>query len=814
MYAERIAALKLSANLTGIDFIEVEPDQVHLKVFFHRDPATMTSPFSVVNVAANKITVVSTSGGEGRPTVAVSLVQPLVDVDTGVEYLRLTTATPGDFSRYRLTIDDARLDYFFRSSDFSFKANCPATNLDCKSPPHVCPPEELVDFPVDYMARDFLSLRGALLDFARQRYPQWQETVEADVGVMMLEVLAALGDELAYTQDRIAREAYLETATQRRSVRRLARLVDYTIHDGRSGSTFLDVQVDPDGADPDPLPAGTRVWAVSDGGETVTFELGEGLADTLAGTTYAVHKAWNSLDPHIFDPDAADLPAGATEIYLENDAPHVDPPGLWEGKWVLLRTDPADPSRPARRHLVKVVKATAVEDALEGITLLHLTWGREHALPWCITLEDTEVHGNLVPATAGERQTEYFEIRGNTPDTLQAIEREGPKRGDTGERGVAFLHSLLSTETGGLGRLGVDLRDTAPELRLARVVTPDPELLSPWNWRHTLLTSTALDEHYTLDDGTWRRVIGFQRATVAQDFVHIDYASGDGTTIRFGDGEFGKIPADGLRFRVDYRTGPGAASNVAAGTLRHLVHPTTDASDLSLDERNKIESIENPLPVTDGVDPEPLELIKHLAPEEFRAVTHRAVTPEDYCAIAERLSWVQKAGVRQRWTGSWPTTFVTPDPEDAYTVTAAQRAELAGLLDCVRQAGREVCVLDPRYRAIDLELWICVKPGHLPSDVRDRVLRRLRGDSVTPGYFNPDAFTFGTPIHRLTLEGVVGAVSGVLAVKDIQIGARAIHEPRKMEPFYRVPDNEIIRLANDPRTPERGSVRVYTEGGV
>ena len=119
-----------------------------------------------------------------------------------------------------------------------------------------------------------------------------------------------------------------------------------------------------------------------------------------------------------------------------------------------------------------------------------------------------------------------------------------------------------------------------------------------------------------------------------------------------------------------------------------------------------------------------------------------------------------------------------------------------------------------RNRAIDLELWICVKPGHLPSDFRDRVLRRLRGDGVTPGYFNPDAFTFGTPIHRLTLEGVVGAVPGVLAVKDIQIGARTIHEPRKMEPLYRVPDNEIIRLANDPRTPERGSVCVYTEGGV
>ena len=116
--------------------------------------------------------------------------------------------------------------------------------------------------------------------------------------------------------------------------------------------------------------------------------------------------------------------------------------------------------------------------------------------------------------------------------------------------------------------------------------------------------------------------------------------------------------------------------------------------------------------------------------------------------------------------------------------------------------------------AIDLEVTVCVKPGHLPSDVRDRVLLLLRGDGVTPGYFNPDSFTFGMPIHRLTLEAVIGAVPGVLAVRSITIAARGHHLRRPLEPVYRVPDNQILRLANDPRTPERGSVKVFTEGGV
>ncbi|MDQ3959147.1 MAG: hypothetical protein M3255_02400 [Pseudomonadota bacterium] len=59
------------------------------------------------------------------------------------------------------------------------------------------------------MARDFISIRNALLDFASQRYPDWTEKIEADAGVMSAEIMAALGDEFSYIQDRYAREAYL-----------------------------------------------------------------------------------------------------------------------------------------------------------------------------------------------------------------------------------------------------------------------------------------------------------------------------------------------------------------------------------------------------------------------------------------------------------------------------------------------------------------------------------------------------------------------------------------------------------------------------
>ena len=154
--------------------------------------------------------------------------------------------------------------------EFSFKQGCPS-DFDCK-PRHDCPEEALVDWPVDYLARDFESLRNALLEFSAQRYPDWQERIPADVGGMIAELMAALGDELSYVQDRYAREGYLETLSQRRSLAEFARLVDYQLDEGLSPRTWLQLtvqKVEDDGEAPQhvgmTVVAGSRVWADLEG---------------------------------------------------------------------------------------------------------------------------------------------------------------------------------------------------------------------------------------------------------------------------------------------------------------------------------------------------------------------------------------------------------------------------------------------------------------------------------------------------------------------------------------------------------------------
>jgi predicted phage baseplate assembly protein len=393
----------------------------------------------------------------------------------------------------------------------------------------------------------------------------------------------------------------------------------------------------------------------------------------------------------------------------------------------------------------------------------------------------------------------------------RAVERQGPLDDVACRRSVTFLYSLNQTETDGLGWLG-PLHEARPEVELQEVDAADLEPLDPpqiWEWRRSLLDSRGFQDHFALDHGTRRRIIGFER--IGEVIEHVDYAGGSGFTIRFGDGEFGQTPGDRTIFRVRYRTGPGTKANLPADTVANLMNP---ANQSEADLAGVLDQVTNPLAVTGGVDPESAEVIKQLAPEAFRAVTFRAVRPEDYAEIAERLLFVQRAGARFRWTGSWLSTFVTADPLGAFQLSPEQRTELASLMNCVRQAGREVFVLNPRFVNVDLEITICVEPFAYAGQVKARVLEALlgrKGVRPTKGFFHPDNFTFGTPLERAALEAAIQDVAGVRGVEQMRIRARGITDWRVFdELIFRVSHDQIIRLENDPRLPERGSLRIIT----
>ena len=802
MATDRLALLCGQDTLTGIDFVTIEDPslQTTLRVYFLLDPQGLDggAGWNTAPTPA-EVRIWAPSGGR-------SVVEPTIDTtqfatEAGRTYLEITVEEPGDFSLYRLEIDHARLDYYYKQADFSFKQACPTT-LDCKlvAPDDSCPePDDGVE--LNPLARDFVSLRRALLDYAGQKFPTWTYRSDADVGVMLIELMAAMGDEFNYIKDRLIREGALDELSQRRSLRHLTRLIDYEIHDGRSPSTVLELDV-VEGEGQFDVDAGTQVWAQRLGEAPITFEIGEGIADYRDEVgdprSFLVDEAWNTIVAHDPDGSAPRLAKGATELFLVGDF------AAWQlPKLIVLHEDPSDGSAP-KRHLVHVTAVEPLVDALDSnLGISRVSWDASEALPCSMLLADMSAKANVVPATAGESFEEFFWIRGDgSDDAPDAIERQGPLDALTASRNPLFRHSPTECEAQGLGWLG-QLSSSTPEIEIQTVDGDDAEwsLSDRWSWRRTLLDSTPRDAHFTIEDGTWRRVVGYRKPD-GDEFVHRDWAANAGYTVRFGDGEFGQIPEDGARFRVRYRTGPGAAANLNAGTIVHLVHPITGTPP----QDPKLAAVSNPFALSDGVDPEDMQRAKFLAPEAYRHETLNAVTPADYKRLAQSLAWVSQANATFRWTGSWLTIFVSADPLGAFSMSADQRGELEDLMDCVRQVGRDVHVLEPDYIDLDLRITVCPAPGAYAGQTEAAILGALTGPD---GFFAADNFSFGTPLLRSALEAAVQTVPGVHAVERIDLRAREKTGWIEFdEVAFQVGAEQIIRLVNDPRLPEQGTVVV------
>jgi hypothetical protein len=725
------------------------------------------------------VTAATITGGQTIPTVRVHPASTWHwdSSDAGRPFVELPVDAPGDFSTYTLRLESqpAILDPAYDHVAFSFKAGC-QSRIDCAQEPARRPPDDDLP-PIDYLAKDFDSFRRALSDFSVLRYPAWQERSEADFGMMFLEALASVADDLSYQQDRIAAEAWLETATQRRSLVRLARLVDYEPRVATAATTLLQFQMAAGGA----IPAAVVVGALAPDGSLVEFETGTGLRDQGA---YTVDPAWNEVEAYWLDDEERCLPAGATEMQVIRPAVPFA-----AGDSLLVEEQPESPADPPRRAIVQLDRAPVDElDPLfgpaGGTLLARIHWQSGDALPFGLDLARTVVRGNLVPATHGRRHEDRFVTTTEWPQVpgpARAVVRTGPS-------GVPrFLYTLRHSRLAWLAQAAPD-QDPLPEVMLVESGT------GRWCFRRRLLADTAFDQVFTIEPARYTSLGGGTGAH--------EYDGDDGDTLCFADGIRGAIPADGSSFVVTYRVGGGERGNVAADTLTRI-EAVAQAAALG------IVGVSNPRPAAGGRDEEPAEQVRELAPHAFRAVQQRAVRPEDFDqAVVRRLAWAQRAGTRFRYTGSWLSIFTAVDPRESESVSAGQAVELTELLDRYRMAGYEAYGLAPRYASLDISIKVCARPDAFRGDVEAGVL------AVLHEFFQPDRFTFGVPLERSALEAAVQDVPGTDGVTDLLYRRRG-HTSGfvTMLDTVEVAVDEIVRADNDPNRPDAGSFRVDVGGG-
>ena len=130
---------------------------------------------------------------------------------------------------------------------------------------------------VDYTSKDFDSLRVRLIALVQSVFPDWSDFSVASFGNVLLEMYAFVGDVVTFYLDGQARESRLVTATQRKNVIALARMLGYKLHGAQASTAEVTLALaKPPSADV-LVTAGTAV-RTQEVTEPVRFQL---LADVL-----------------------------------------------------------------------------------------------------------------------------------------------------------------------------------------------------------------------------------------------------------------------------------------------------------------------------------------------------------------------------------------------------------------------------------------------------------------------------------------------------------------------------------------------------
>ncbi|MHC3474709.1 putative baseplate assembly protein [Streptomyces sp. 7R007] len=318
-----------------------------------------------------------------------------------------------------------------------------------------------------------------------------------------------------------------------------------------------------------------------------------------------------------------------------------------------------------------------------------------------------------------------------------------------------------------------------PRRALPAVRVEDGELT--WQPRRDLLHSAPRDRHFVgelEDDGR--------------------------LALRFGDGRHGARPRPGHRLALHYRLGGGIAGNVGAEAINHLVIQSDGGQPPAA-------VVRNPLPAVGGTEPEPIEQVRQLAPLDLRRTRLRAVTAEDYAALAGQVPGVQRAAADLRWTGSLQEAHIAVDALGSGQPSPELLARVEQFLEAYRRIGHDLVVGPARLVPLDIALSVRARPGHQHGQILAELYRVL--GSGRHGFFHPDALTFGESVRLSRLVAVAAAVPGVQSVEVTRL--RRLFEPDRGERedgVLRLGPLEIATCDNDPDRPENGRLAISLGG--
>jgi hypothetical protein len=249
----------------------------------------------------------------------------------------------------------------------------------------------------------------------------------------------------------------------------------------------------------------------------------------------------------------------------------------------------------------------------------------------------------------------------------------------------------------------------------------------------------------------WREVASFyDQPADARVFVVTRSADQTIASVTFGDGVNGaRLPSGGGNVTATYRYGSGAASP-PAGRLTTIVKPQPNLA-----------SIQNPVPVTGGADPQDPADIRTDAPASV-VTFGRAISALDYEFIASQAPGVNRATAYWSFDPAQQRTVVSVYVGDDQAAVIGATAALAGAED----PNRPVVVRGATPVQISISCTLVVAADREVDAVVAAAAAAL-SDPVT-GLFSPRRMAIGQPLYRSAASSAL-MVTGVLAVHELFI---------------------------------------------
>lgn len=726
-------------------------------------------------------------------------------------------AASGLFPTYTLELVDVpHLDPFFARVDFSLQVDEPAQFDPRRVPPE---PAEILPTPeIDYLARDFQSFRQLMLDRLSILMPQWTEPSVADIGHVLVEILAHAADKLSYYQDAVATEAYLGTARRRVSMRRHARLLDYAMHEGCNARVWVQVQVN--AGENINLPIGTKLLTGVTGLTATVLSAAAYEQALLKGARVfeSMHPlelaaAHNEIPFYTWGARDFTLAEGTTQATLRGHFSYLTAGQVLIFEELPPRDDQtlfgeSETARPEGRpvHVVRLTGVVQRKDPLgeqleptppangssTGATpITEITWHGEDALPFPLPI-------------ASHRQTEPLSVaRGNIvlADHGRTIIDEDLQPAAAPVTGRYRPHLRYAPLT---HAVPYD-HDLARSQSAALTTRQDPRQVRP--------AINLLSETQRTQAATWqarRDLLDSDRFTTA--FV-IEVDNDERASLRFGDGSRGQKPQAGTRFRATYRTGNGVAGNVGRRAVAHVALLDSDPAGLLA---SRISHVCNYLAAQGGTAPESLEQVRLYAPRASHT-QERCVVEADYAAVAERHPEVLQAAAILRWTGSWYIAVIVVNRRHGRPVDSAFQAELQAFMEPYRLGGYDLAIRGPRFVPLDIVLTVQVAATHFASTVKQTLLETFSAVDLANGqrgFFHPDNFGLGQPVYLSQLIARAVQVPGVAWVETTRFQCWGRPSRAELE-NGQIPIGplEIARLYNDASTPQNGRLEFNLAGG-